>query len=160
VEAWIIAGVVLVAVLVGAAVPVLIQLSMTLRQARLTLDRTGRRVDRALEEITEAAARLNRVGSGLEESAGRLKELFDSAAQFRHALDRLRDNLNVVVALGAAVGPAIAAALGALRSTGDREEQAPADPATEPAAAPGEALRAVGSGGRRVQRERGEEEKR
>ena len=135
---WLIIAVVLLAVLVGAVVPTLIQLSLTLSHTRRFLDRTGLRLDRTLHEVSEAASRVNRVGSGLEDSALKLQGLFEAAGEMGRSLDNLRKNVHTAAAVGSAVGPAIAAAIRALWS----RDGAEADPAKEPAAEPsGESAR-------------------
>ena len=53
-EPWTIVGVVLLAVLVGAALPVLFQLYSTLRVTRSLLDRLGPKMDSTLAEVRDA----------------------------------------------------------------------------------------------------------
>ena len=117
--------VILVAVLVGAAVPVLVQLRSTLRSAQQVLDRVGPRLESALTEVTEAADRLNRMASEFEERAKKAKPLFDAAADLGEQLTRLRGSLSTVAALGSALGPALAAAVKAFVT---RPEGKVADP--------------------------------
>ena len=95
---WQVAVVVLVAVGVGAALPALIQLWITLRTARSFLTTSGQRLDRALEETTATAARV-----------GNLAE----------SMQALSDKIRVAAAIGAAVGPAVAAAVRAFRAPAD-----------------------------------------
>ena len=59
-EGWQTAIVVVVALVAGALIPVLVQLSMTLRSARATLDRTGARLDRTLDALAATAERIDR----------------------------------------------------------------------------------------------------
>jgi len=59
----------LLALLVGAAMPVLYQLYQTLKRARALLDTAGPRLERALDQVGEAADRLNGIGSSLEAQA-------------------------------------------------------------------------------------------
>ena len=51
--------VVLLALLVGATLPILVQLFAVLRTARRVLESSGPRLDRALDEVTRAAARMS-----------------------------------------------------------------------------------------------------
>lgn len=122
-ETWIIVGVVLLAVLIGAAVPVLLQLYSTLRVTRDLLNRLGPKLDGTLTEVREASQRMNRVGSELESSARRAKLLLDVAGDLGEALRGLRDSLQVVSALAGALGPALAAAVRALTERVSEEEQ-------------------------------------
>lgn len=150
-DTWVIVGVVLLAVLVGAAVPVLFQFYSTLRVARGLLQRLGPKLEGTLTEVREAGQKLNRVGSELESSARRAKLLLDVAGDLGEALRGLRDSLKVASALAAAIGPALAAAARALteRAAGD-DEEAPSPPAGsgEPAVAraPGGSEPAQGEG--------------
>ena len=59
-ESWGVALVVLAAVLLGAAIPVLVQLRTTLRAMEKALQRSGARLDEALGATTTAAGRIDR----------------------------------------------------------------------------------------------------
>jgi len=109
-EATQLVGIVLLAVLVGAAVPTFIQLMITLRSARRFLDSTGRQLDRALREVSEATGRINRAGSSLEKSSARLGGLFESLADLGNSLGRLGGSARAAATLGGALGPALLAA--------------------------------------------------
>jgi hypothetical protein len=93
-DSWRIAEIVLLSVLVGTLLPVLFQLRSTLRTAQKLLEEAGPRLHRSLDEVTTAAGRVDRVGSAVERLAGSVK---------------------LAATLGAAVGPAVAAAVKALR---------------------------------------------
>jgi hypothetical protein len=85
---WAIAGVVLLAVLVGASLPVLAQLRATLRAAERFFDTTGPRAGRCLEEVTSAATHSNEASR----SSGRLASALASAVvpALLAAVDALR----------------------------------------------------------------------
>lgn len=135
-ETWIIVGVVLLAVLVGATVPVLIQLRSTLRTARELLDRVGPKLDGTLTQVREVSQRLNRVGGGLEKSTKRAQLLLDAAGDMGEAIQGLRESMKTAAAVGSALGPAIAAAVKALTELLASEGEPPAE---EPAPLPPEA---------------------
>lgn len=127
-EAWAVAVVVLLAVLVGATLPVLYQLGVTLRSARRLLDRTGPKVEAALDDLHRTTERLNRMGAGLEESLGRAQSLLDAAGDIGRTLHRMRRSLRVAAAVGSAVGPAVAAAVkAAAERRRETAEAAPTD---------------------------------
>jgi hypothetical protein len=63
-QSWQAAVVVVVSIVAGAAIPVLVQLSMTLSSARAALDQTTSRAGRALDAIGATAERLD-LGVGL-----------------------------------------------------------------------------------------------
>jgi hypothetical protein len=121
-EGWGMALVVLAAVLVGAAIPVLVQLRSTLRAMEKTLQRSGARLDEALGATTAAAGRIDALVVRLEEG-GRIEQLVDGVAAVSRMVSQLRDTVRVASAVGAAVGPAVAAAVHAFRE--DREVATP-----------------------------------
>jgi hypothetical protein len=121
-EGWGIALVVLAAVLLGAAIPVLVQLRATLRAMEKALQRSGARLDEALGATTTAAGRIDRLVVRLEEG-GRIEQLVDGLAAVSRMMSQLRDTVRVASAVGAAVGPAVAAAVHAFRE--DREVATP-----------------------------------
>jgi uncharacterized protein YoxC len=122
-ESWGTALVVLAAVLVGAAIPVLVQLRATLRTMEKTLQRSGARLDEALGATTAAAGKIDALVVRLEKG-GRIDQLLDGVADVSRMVNQLRDTVRVASAVGAAVGPAVAAAVRAFRE--DREVVAPA----------------------------------
>jgi len=120
---WQIIAVVLLAVLVGAVVPALIQLRRTLRSVESQFDTTGPKLHRTLEEVGEAAARINSLGKTLERDIEGLQVFTDSAAGLGRSLMRAQESLRVMTSVGAALGPAIAAGLRALFEP-EREDEA------------------------------------
>ena len=124
-ESWGIALVVLAGVLVGVAIPALVQLRATLHAMEKTLQRTGSRLDEALGASAAAAARIDALVVRLEEG-GRIEQLVDGVAALSRMVVQLRDTVRVAAAVGAAVGPAVAAAVHAFRQ--DRETAAEPTP--------------------------------
>jgi uncharacterized protein YoxC len=120
---WQIVGVIVLAILVGALVPVLIQLRKTLRAAESVLGTTGPKLDRTLDEVSEAASRINLLGRSLERDAEGLRVFTDAAANLGRSLKQAQESLRMVTAIGAAVGPAIAAGLRSL-FTPERDDEA------------------------------------
>jgi uncharacterized protein YoxC len=125
------AAVLLLAVLVGVAIPVLLQLRQTLKTLQTVLAKTGRRLDEALDEITDAAQRVNSLGKELEEGATRLRLLFDVAGDIGKGLTKVRNAVSTASLAAGAVAPAVSAAVKALwQSTGKEERGGDGDPAT------------------------------
>ncbi|HEV8700881.1 MAG TPA: DUF948 domain-containing protein [Candidatus Polarisedimenticolia bacterium] len=127
---WQLVTVVLLAVLVGAAVPVLMQLRRTLRSAENVLESTAPKLDRTLEEVSEAAARINRLGKSLERDAEGLQVFTDAAAGLGRSLKQAQASLRIMTTVGAALGPAIAAGLRSLFAR-DGEVEAASPPGRE-----------------------------
>lgn len=131
-ETWGVALLVLAAVLVGAALPVLLQLRATLRVLEQTLARSGPRLDEALLVSSAAAARLDALAARLG-SGHRIEEMLEGVASVGRAATQLKDTIRVASAVGAAVGPAVAALITALRT---ERAEAPAASQSPPEAAP------------------------
>lgn len=118
---WIVVA--LLAILVGAAVPVLLQLRRTLETAERTIASTGSRVDVALTELSETLGRLNRVSEEIERRTQELGSFFDALRGVRDSVVKVKTSLVSVAAMGASIGPILIAALrGAFRS--DKPEDA------------------------------------
>jgi hypothetical protein len=109
-------AVVLLALLVGAAIPVLYQMYQVLRRARAALDTAGPRLERTLDQVGQAASRLDRIGSALETQAQTLKPLFEAASMLRRSIDRSGKWLGTAMTLGGAAGPAVIAGVRAFFS--------------------------------------------
>ncbi len=122
-ESWGIALVVLAAVLVGAAIPMLVQLRATLRAMEKTIQRSGARLDEALGATIAAAGRIDGLVVRLEEG-GKIEQFVDGIRAVSRMVSQLRDTVRVASAVGAAVAPAVAAAVHAFRE--DREVATPA----------------------------------
>jgi len=122
---WQIVAVILLAVLVGALIPVLIQLRRTLQSAENVLNTTGPRLDRTLDEVSEAASRINHLGRSLEKDAEGLRVFTDAAAGLGRSLKQAQESVRVITAVGAAVGPAVAAGLRALFTPERGDEETP-----------------------------------
>jgi hypothetical protein len=118
--------IVLVSVLLGALLPVLVQLWLTLRTVQRRLDRTADRLDRALEGLGVAAERLNRATQPLDDGR-RVRELMDAVDGLARTVNELRSSAKVASAVGAAVVPAIAAAVRALRGPEEPEGESKAE---------------------------------
>ena len=120
-----VAVVVLVAVLVGAAVPALLQLRRTLRAAETFLETTGARLNHTLDEASGAAAKIQRVAGHFEGGVAELQKLLGTAGSVADSLGELREALRGILGGIATIGPAIAGAIQAMagRVTAGRGER-------------------------------------
>jgi uncharacterized protein YoxC len=112
-ESAVIIALTLLAVLVGALVPVLVNAAKTLKSIRLFVEGSGPRLQRALDEFTEATMRINRIGATLQEQGDRLKPLVDSVAGVGETLHGLKGSLSTAGAVLRSLVPAFIAGLGA-----------------------------------------------
>jgi hypothetical protein len=101
--------VVLLALLVGAAIPVLYQLYQVLRRARAVLDSAGPCFERAMDQVGQAADRLNGICATLEAQSQALRPLLEASSRLGHSIDRSRRWLGTGMTLGSAIGPAVMA---------------------------------------------------
>jgi hypothetical protein len=115
-------AVVLLAFLVGVAIPVLYQLYQILRRARAVLDTAGPSLERALDQVGRAADRLDGIGSTLEARAQTLRTLFEAAARVGDSIARCGEWLGTAMTVGGAVGPAVMAAVRAFFSGTDDQQ--------------------------------------
>jgi uncharacterized protein YoxC len=126
-DPWSIGIMVLLAVLVGACLPVLFQVFSTLGSIRQVTQRLGPRVEVVLKEVQETMNRINKATTGIDESAQRAKKLLDATGELGESVQRLNHSLKPAVALGSVVGPAVAVAV---KSFLDRQS-CPEEPAHE-----------------------------
>ncbi|HJQ99627.1 MAG TPA: DUF948 domain-containing protein [Candidatus Polarisedimenticolaceae bacterium] len=116
--AWI--AVLLFAVLVAVAVPVLLQLRRTLAKADQTLEVAERRLDASLRELTTTLTHINRSAEELEKVTQSLGGIFRAFEKTGGPLQRLKSSLRTLSAIPSAVGPMLVAAVrGALGVEGN-----------------------------------------
>lgn len=109
----------LLALLVGAALPVLYQLYQTLKRARALLDTAGPHLERTLDQVGQAADRLDRIGSSLEVPAQTLRPLIEAASKVGLSIGRSGEWLRTASLVGSAVAPAVIAGVRAFFSRAD-----------------------------------------
>ena len=133
-ENWQLALVILTAVVVGAAIPVLVQLRFTLRALEKTLETAGSRLDAALETTVGAARRIDSLVVRLEEG-GRIEKLVDGITTVTSMAKDLRNTMRIASTVGAAVAPAVTAAVHAFRDDRHGASQGAVAPEGEQSAA-------------------------
>lgn len=97
------------ALLVGALLPVLVQLKLSLRALGAAGARLSVETGAALAAVTATAQRVDRLTARLEEGR-RVENLLEGVDALSSTVARLNDAVRVASALGAAIGPAITAA--------------------------------------------------
>lgn len=129
-DPWSLVIMLLLAVLVGACLPVLFMTFSTLSSLRSLTQRIGPKLDAVLGEVRETTRRLNAATTGMDQSAQRAKKLLDATGDLGESIHRLNQSLKPAVALGSVVGPAVAVAV---KSFLDRQAQSDdPDDETEP----------------------------
>jgi len=86
-----VAAIICIVILVGVAVPVLLQLRTTLRAAQVFLDGTGATLKQTLEDVSSAAATLNHAAGRIEEHTEGLERLFQGLGSVAGSLGKLRE---------------------------------------------------------------------
>lgn len=120
-EAYQVALVAVAALLVGALLPVLFQLLLTLKAVRAMVEEAGP----AVASIVATSERLERLTAKLEEG-GRVDRALEAVDSLSATVGKLQETARLASTIGAAVIPAVAAAVQAWRA---RDEDAPAEEA-------------------------------
>ena len=115
-EAWQVALVVMVAVLVGALLPLLVQVYGTLHTVRTVVEKSAKDVEAAVASIHRVAERADRLGQALEKD-GRVGEIVEGLASAAEVMNQMRSTLQVAGTVSAAVVPAVTAAVRAWKGT-------------------------------------------
>jgi uncharacterized protein YoxC len=118
----------LAAVVVGAAVPALLQLRKTLKEAEKTLETTGRHLNEALDQLSVTLERVNRASGELEHGVKRVSSLIAALGGIGDALGKFRSTVGTVASIGSILGGAFLAAFG-LRSHPRADDKAEPQPA-------------------------------
>ena len=118
---WVLVSI--VAVLVGVAVPVLLQLRKTLKTAEDTLESTGRHLNEALDQLSTTLERVNRASQELEGGMTRVSSLLTALGGIGDALGKVRSTLGTVASFGSILGGALIAAF----SRRSKDDDKPAD---------------------------------
>jgi uncharacterized protein YoxC len=115
---WILVA--LAAILVGVAVPVLLQLRRTLQAAEQTLLTTGRRVEETLVQLGVTLERVNRASAELEKGVVRVSSLLEALGGVGDALGKVRASVGSMASIGASLGSVLVGALRAAFAGGGR----------------------------------------
>jgi len=107
----------LLAILAGVSIPVLYQLYMFVRRARVLLETTGPRLEQALVQVGQATERLNGIASSIEAQIHLLRPALE-------AVSRSGRWLGSAMSFGGAIAPAVVAGARALFS-GNAGQPAP-----------------------------------
>lgn len=109
-ETWQAIMLAIAALLAGALLPAVVQLWLSLRSVGRASEQVAADARQALAAVTATAERLDRLSARLEEGR-HVEHLLHGVDALSRTAARLDDATRVASALGAAVGPAVAAAL-------------------------------------------------
>ncbi len=127
---------VLLGVLVGAAVPALVQLRRTLKAAEVFLERTGGKLEATLDEVAATSGRLQKLLERFERAAPGGGPDPAALASLLSSFGGIGDSLRKIVLVVSALGPVVAAVAGSIRKPREEEDprksKAPAAPKAGP----------------------------
>jgi ABC-type transporter Mla subunit MlaD len=123
-ETWQVALLTVSALLVGALVPAIIQFQIALKTLARAIDRTSERLDRTL-------ARAETILGTVEKRSGEIDAFLGAIGSVSDSLEKAKTTLASVSQLGAALVPALSAAVSAVLHDGE-----PAGPRAELAVLP------------------------
>jgi len=106
---WTVVGIVLLAVLAGATIPVLYQLQRTLADTRRFVNMLNTRLTATLVEVQETGERVNRLGRELDEHGEDIQRVMAAIGGIARPLEEIQVSVEKAAKIGKAVGPAIVA---------------------------------------------------
>jgi hypothetical protein len=115
-ESAVIALVVLAALLVGALLPLLFQARATLRSVQRLVDTAGPQMVRTLTALDAAAGDVRSLTRTAEAGGPTLNAFFEAVAGLTTTANQMRGALKTASAVGAAIGPAVVAAVQGYRA--------------------------------------------
>jgi len=130
-EGWQIALVVLVSVLVGALIPLIVQLYGTLHTLRTLVEKSAKDVEAGVQSIHRTADRIDRLGAALEKD-GKMTTIVEGVASAAQMVNQLRGTMQVAGPIAAAVVPAVMAGVRAWKGA-MQEDPSPGAPEEHPA---------------------------
>ena len=139
VDTWNIALLIFASMLVGAVLPLLFQVRATLKSAQTLMDMAAPKLSRTLDEVLATTSELRQVAAGLVASRPQVQEFMAAVAGLTTTMNQLQATVRTASAVGAAVGPAVAAAIQAFRTVRAEDAAHPrfaSHGASEPPAAP------------------------
>lgn len=118
-ETWQLVLVVLAALCIGAFLPMVgvlfSHVNAILRELRATT--TG--VRKMVESAESVADRFEQLSHGLEGGEEKIKELMNAVGEITASVEKLKGSVKTAAAVGTALGPALAAFISGMRSSGN-----------------------------------------
>jgi len=120
-----IAIVVLLALLVGAMLPLLLSALALVKQARQTLALLEKKSVELTQKVDHARGRVDHIAEGVEQELPTMQRTSGQVSQLGDSIEKLTQTVNKVQAAGNIIGPAIAAGLNAYRLVKSGQPGAP-----------------------------------
>jgi predicted Holliday junction resolvase-like endonuclease len=138
---WQLALLLLLALAVGALLPILFMLASAVRELRRRIRDSGPKIEQVLERALAVSERLERNTRGLEEKEQAVSEMLTAGRELAQSIEGVKRSLRIAQAVGNSVGPAVATFVAAMRDDGNRAPQAGGPTAEEAAEAPSPAAK-------------------
>lgn len=116
---------VLLGVLVGAAVPALLQLRRTLKAAEVFLERTGGKLEATLDEVAATSGGIQKLLERFEHAAPGRGPDPAALASLLSSFGGIGESLRKIVLVVSALGPVVAAVAGSIRKPREEDPQRP-----------------------------------
>lgn len=115
-ENWQLALVVVSAILVGVLIPTITQYRSTLRTWEKVVRDNESDIRTTLRELSQLSARLNKMGGSVEANSKHVEGFFTAFEGITEGVRRLSGTVRTASVVGAAVAPAVTAAIRALQN--------------------------------------------
>lgn len=114
-ENWQVAMLLLAGVFVGVTIPTIVQYQATLRSLNRLIRDNEHDIRRTVIEASQLSANLNRISATLDANSAHVTSLFEALEDVTEGVKRIRGTLKTASVVGAAVAPAVGAALRAMQ---------------------------------------------
>lgn len=116
-ENWQLALIIIAAIFTGIMIPMILQYHATLRSVHRLIRDNESDIRRTVIEMSHLAGHYNRVGAQLEANTKHMKSFFEGIEEMTEGVRRIRGAVRTASVVGAAVAPAITAAIRMLQPT-------------------------------------------
>ena len=123
VESWELAIIILVALLVGAFLPLIGLIFSTIKSMKKQIADTGARLQAVLEKSETIADRVEVASRGLKGSEEMIASTMRSLSEIAASLERLKGSVKIAAAVGSATIPAVTAFINGLQSNHRKEPE-------------------------------------
>jgi uncharacterized protein YoxC len=116
-ENWQLALIVISAILVGALIPAISQYRSTMKSWERVVRDNEADVRKTMRELAELSGRLNKMGGTIQANARHVEAFFEAFEGITDSVKKLSGTVRTASVFGAAVAPAVTAAIKALQTS-------------------------------------------
>jgi len=111
----------LVALFVGAMIPVMVSFSFTLRHLRKAINATEKKMSKVFDQTSEVLIHVNHFAREVSQSSSSVKSISKSIENFSQMLEGLGKGMKVMSAIGAAIAPTLVAGVQSFKKSMPKE---------------------------------------